>query len=189
MTTLKATSIIGAGDKENRQDMDFYPTPKDVTIALMEFLELPRCTIWEPACGDGAISEIIIRYGHKVISSDIRNSGYGRPLVDFLKEDPISCDAIITNPPFNLAAKFILKSLKIAPTVAMVLKSQYWHAAKRQTLFNRHPPAFVMPLTWRPDFLGGGAPTMDVVWTVWLAGDTITKYRPLTKPTKQLSLF
>ena len=38
---------------------------------------------------------------------------------------------------------------------------------KRIDLFNSNPPAFVLPLSWRPDFGGGGAPTMDVLWTVW----------------------
>jgi hypothetical protein len=51
----------------------------------------------------------------------------------------------------------------------MLLKSQYWHAAKRHQLFNTHTPAYILPLTWRPDFMfgeRGGAPTMDVLWTV-----------------------
>jgi hypothetical protein len=40
-----------------------------------------------------------------------------------------------------------------------------------------------LPLTWRPDFfLKNGNPTMDVIWTVWQQGDTITKYQPLLKP-------
>jgi hypothetical protein len=49
-------------------------------------------------------------------------------------------------------------------------------------LFKEFPPAYVLPLTWRPDFMGGergGAPTMEVHWTVWIAGDTDTKYRIL----------
>ena len=27
-----------------------------------------------------------------------------------------------------------------------------------------------------------GAPTMEVAWSVWIKGDTNTKYRPLLKP-------
>ena len=55
-------------------------------------------------------------------------------------------------------------------------------AAKRKALFEEHPPAYVLPLTWRPDFMGGergGAPTMEVHWTVWRRGHVDTKYRLL----------
>ena len=90
---------------------------------------------------------------------------------------------MITNPPFALSEAFILKALQHAPIVAMLLKSQYWHAAKRQQLFNAHMPAYIFPLTWRPDFMfgeRGGAPTMDVLWTVWIKGQHTAKYEPLT---------
>lgn len=100
-----------------------------------------------------------------------------------------TCDAIITNPPFNLSEEFILHAVKNADTVAMLLKSQYWHAAKRNILFQKHPPAFVLPLSWRPDFLfdtrkegDKSAPTMGVCWSVWKRGETDTRYRILSKP-------
>lgn len=99
--------------------------------------------------------------------------------VDFLSAER-ECDAVITNPPFNISEQFIKHALCQAETVAMVLKSQYWHAAKRAPLFIEHPPAYVLALTWRPDFMGGergGAPTMEALWTVWMYGDTNTKYR------------
>lgn len=190
MPTKNTANIIGAGKKEDRSHMDFYPTPSDVTIALMDFLQLPKCKIWEPACGDGAMAKVISRYGHVVWPTDIRDTDYSWRQHDFLKTvDKLDFDAIITNPPFNIANKFIIQALKSAPVVAMLLKSQYWHAAGRTNLFNKFPPAYVMPLTWRPDFLSGGAPQMDVLWTVWKSGDTITKYYPLAKPRHQITLF
>jgi len=38
-------------------------------------------------------------------------------------------------------------------------------------------------LTWRPNFMQerGKSPTMDFQWTVWVDGDTNTKYRLLSK--------
>lgn len=58
-----------------------------------------------------------------------------------------------------------------------------------------YPPRFVLPLTWRPDFLEHekqegdkkGAPTMEVAWSVWFKGSNETIYLPLQKPeiTKQ----
>ncbi|GAB7057372.1 hypothetical protein JCM16163A_41210 [Paenibacillus sp. YK5] len=103
-----------------------------------------------------------------------------------MSEPPLEgCHAIITNPPFNLSADFILKAIGEADVVAMVLKSQYWHASKRTKLFQQYPPAYVLALNWRPDFLNkerGGSPTMECLWTVWIRGQEDTRYRILAKP-------
>lgn len=178
---MKAANLANSSTDNKRRELDYYPTPPDVTHALMRFLDLAPCTIWEPACGNGAMSDVLAQYGHTVISSDLRNTGYGDSGIDFLAAAR-ECDAVITNPPFNISEAFIRHALRQAKTVSMVLKSQYWHARKRAALFGEFPPAYVLPLTWRPDFMGGergGAPTMEVHWTVWIAGDTDTKYRLL----------
>lgn len=172
--------LTGGCKKENRRALDFYPTPKDVTIALMDFLELPCSTlIWEPAYGNGAMATIIDRYVTIIYGDDYLTT-----------KAPENIGAIITNPPFNLSAQFIEKAVKEADIVAMLLKSQYWHASSRTNLFEKHPPTWVLPLNWRPDFLEHerkegdkkGAPTMEVAWSVWIKGDTNTKYRILRKP-------
>lgn len=179
--------LIG-GTAGKRVQLDFYPTPENVTEALLNFFpELTGKRILEPACGDGAMARVL-SWNNDVIASDLRDSGYGIPNIDFLTgyEDDYF-DAIITNPPFNVADDFIKRSLERADFVGMVLKSQYWHAKKRLRLFNDTPPSYVLPLTWRPDFTGEGASLMDVTWTVWIKGDTITKYQPLEKPIDILS--
>lgn len=178
---MKALNLANSSTNNKRRELDYYPTPVDVTSALMRFLKLPPLTIWEPACGNGAMSKVLELFGHTVISTDLRHMGYGEGGIDFLSAER-RCDAVITNPPFNISEDFIRHALTQARTVAMVLKSQYWHAKKRSMLFKDFPPAYVLPLTWRPDFMGGergGAPTMEVHWTVWIAGDTDTKYRIL----------
>lgn len=181
---MDAAQLTTAGKKETRRELDFYPTPPDVTHALMQALNLSPRAIWEPACGDGAMASVIAEYGHTIISTDIRYTGYGEGGIDFLSARR-ECDAIVTNPPFNISEQFIHHALMQAPIVAMLLKSQYWHAKKRADLFNEFPPAFVYPLTWRPDFLNGergGAPTMEVHWTVWVQGEIDTRYRVLRRP-------
>lgn len=184
--------LTGGNHKNDRRELDFYPTPPEVTHALMKFINLPPSLIWEPACGTGAMSEVIKQYGHIVSSTDIIDPcEYGAGGIDFTSPLIPVCftterpAAIITNPPFNESEQFIRQALKYSDIVCMLLKSQYWHARKRLTLFNQHPPAWVLPLTWRPDFLAGakgGAPTMEMIWTVWMKGDTLTKYKPLSKP-------
>jgi len=188
---LQSFSIIGGGKKENRSERDFYPTPPDVTHSLMKFLHSEcafffdeKLRIWEPACGNGAMSEVIKNYGHTVISTDIKTD-YGITLDFFFADNSWDndCDAIITNPPFNLSEPFINLSLHKAKIVCMLLKSTYWHAKKRLDLFNRTKPKFILPLTWRPDFSNGGSPTMDLLWTVWIKGyGDKCIYKPLINP-------
>lgn len=178
---MVSSALIAGGGNKN-EGSDFYPTPPEVTHALMRFLNLMPRVIWEPACGDGAMAEVIKKYGHSVLASDIRAAGYGEPKVDFLSADK-NCAAIITNPPFGLAAEFILHALGQAPTVAMLLKAHFWHAQSRTTLFEEHRPAWVLPLNWRPNFLDkrGKSPTMDFQWTVWLQDQKETRYRILRR--------
>jgi hypothetical protein len=182
-------TLANGGKAEKRRELDFYPTPPEVTVALLAFLKLEPCTIWEPACGDGAMSMVLEAAGHQVLSSDLRVSGYGEGGVDFLTCAAQQCDAIVTNPPFNISEDFVRRALSVTNTVAMVLKSQYWHAAKRKALFDQFPPAYILPMTWRPDFMGGergGAPTMDCIWTVWAPHTGGCIYQPLARPARAL---
>ncbi len=185
---MSGVQLATGGVKEKRRELDFYPTPPDVTVALLDFLELYPSKIWEPACGDGAMSHVLESYGHQVISTDIRETGFGSGGIDFLqsRKDGQGIHAIITNPPFAMSEQFIRHAISHdVPVVAMLLKSQYWHAAKRKSLFEEFPPAYVLALTWRPDFMGGergGAPTMECHWTVWMDGCKDTRYRLLHRP-------
>jgi hypothetical protein len=182
-----ASAIVGAQKTHARKPADFYPTPPDVTQCLLDFLDLPSNTyIWEPACGDGAMSKVLAEK-HNVRSTDLRDdSGFGEGGVDFLQTEG-QVDWIITNPPFKLAAAFIEHALSITPNVAMLLKSQFWHARGRITLFEQYPPSFVLPLTWRPAFLEaerGSSPLMDVIWCVWRNGESPTRFIPIRRPMK-----
>lgn len=181
------SSVLANRSAADRRDKDYYPTPSEVTHALMRFLQLePSTRIWECACGEGHMAEVIKEYGHEVIATDIRETGYGIGGRDFTQEAELLAPVIITNPPFKVSEQFIRHAIGLgADMVAMLLKSQYWHAERRTKLFSELPPAYVLALNWRPDFLfgaKGGAPTMEVLWTVWIRGQSDTRYRILEKP-------
>ena len=182
MEDIVATQIVGGNPGKRRSEVDFYPTPPEVTQALLDFLDIPTGQlVWEPACGEGDMVQVLERNRLKVVGTDITTG------TDFLQADPPEgCHWIITNPPFSLAEDFIRKSAEYEMPFAMLLKSQYWHAARRVALFSEIPPAYVLPLAWRPDFLfkkpGKHAPLMDVIWCVWLPWQKYTFYRPLKKP-------
>lgn len=163
-----------------RKPSDFYPTPHDVTESLMPVIKtlLPNGgKIWEPACGDMDMSRVLEWHGYEVTSTDLRYTGQGIGGIDFLHDDPEEKwgwipdpDMIVSNPPFNLAAEFIMRALSYTPNVAMLLKIDYWNAISRLPLFDSHRPAFFLPLTWRPAFLEkerGKSPLMNCAWVVW----------------------
>lgn len=175
---------------KNRRASDYYPTPEDATQALIDYLRIPKSrVIWECACGEGFMAEVFKSNGYQVISTDLNSYGYEDVTENFLESKGKECDWIITNPPFSLAEQFIRKCIEFHKPFAMLLKSQYWHSKKRLPLFRQHPPAFVLPLTWRPDFefgLRGGSPTMDCIWTVWGAEPCdFTVYEPLKRTNKK----
>lgn len=184
-----AAAIVGAQKKHPRKPADFYPTPSDVTVALLDHLRLCASNVvWEPACGDGSMARVLENYFDCVWASDLRDDcGFGEGGVDFLTtEHSFHPDWIITNPPFNVAVDFIRRALSITPNVAMLLKSQFWHARSRIELFESYPPAEILPLTWRPAFLEkerGRSPLMDVMWVIWRDGYRGTGYRPIRRPT------
>lgn len=77
---------------------NFVRTPKEITKALLKY-EKFEGNILEPCCGDGAISKILLKNNHSVISSDKFDYGYGKQedLFDILDK----YDNVITNPPFT----------------------------------------------------------------------------------------
>ncbi len=181
-------TILSNRSAVDRNKTDFYATPTEVTVALLDFLESkklinPGCFIWEPACGSGAMEEVMLNRGYAVVGTDLHPQIQGRHNIDFLQSET-ECDWIITNPPFSKATEFITHALELGKPCAFLLKSQFWHARSRLDLFRENPPSYVLPLTWRPDFLYGaksGSPTMECLWTVW-SGGCETIYYPLEKP-------
>jgi hypothetical protein len=151
-----------------RRPEDFYPTPKYVTEALLE-REKFIGTIWEPACGDGAMSKVIEAAGYSVTSSDLIDRGYGWT-EDFMKFTDASFmgSNIITNPPYKIATEFVERALSLATNkVCMLLKLQFLEGIKRNALFVRYPPKTIYMFSKRIAFGVGKSPLMNHCWFVW----------------------
>ena len=86
----------------NGRRRDFYATPAWVTEALLQHVRF-RGPVWEPCCGDGAMSSVLAEHGYDVVSTDIVDRGFGKPGVDFLasRDVPGGCRSIVTNPPYG----------------------------------------------------------------------------------------
>jgi 2-polyprenyl-3-methyl-5-hydroxy-6-metoxy-1,4-benzoquinol methylase len=76
MKKSSALAYVGHNAKGDREANDFYPTPESATLALLE-KQTFEGDIWECACGDGAISKVLLNKGYKVYSSDLIDRGYG----------------------------------------------------------------------------------------------------------------
>lgn len=140
-----------------RVEKDFYPTPPFVVEALTEHMPVTGLNVWEPACGDGRMSEALYTAGaREVWSTDIVDRGYERfnGSFDFTASNPtpsnISVDVIVTNPPFGprglLAEQFIERGLNrigVGGTLALLLPVDFDSAKGRARFFG-----------WCPEFAG-----------------------------------
>ena len=62
---------------------EFYPTPPEAVRALLS-VETFDGSIWEPACGEGAIAKVLLAAGFDTVSTDRFAYGFGESGVDFL---------------------------------------------------------------------------------------------------------
>lgn len=151
---------------------DFFPTPKWATHALVDN-EVFTGDIWECACGDGSMSDVLETTGNKVISSDLYDRGYGEGGVDFLTSRT-KVRNIVTNPPYNAAEGFVRKGLELSDgKFALLLRLAFLEGKNRQhTIFTKCPPARVWVFSERITFYPAGAVqkgsgTTAYAWFVW----------------------
>lgn len=151
---------------------DFFPTPAWATHALIEN-EAFKGDIWESACGNGAMSDVLEQTGRTVISSDLYDRGYGEGQHDFL-DSRRRAPNIVTNPPYNAAEGFVRAGLnKSKQKFALLLRLAFLEGANRQrTIFTDAPPARVWVFSERITFYPAGAVqkgsgTTAYAWFVW----------------------
>lgn len=171
-------ALAGGGDKVRRQPNDYYPTPPEATRALLRkeaaWINISGpSAVWEPCGRGGAIIRELRAAGFDTVGSDIvPDPAHGVIEADLLRIERKMARKVVTNPPFTLAAEMInhLWGRLGVDYLAMLVKAQFWHADERRALFRTHRPARIWAMTWRPDFMGLGAPTMDCIWVVWQRG-------------------
>ena len=195
--TGNATSIFschGASNhsQEEREQHDYYATDPEAVESLLEREDFVPY-VWECACGEGHISEVLKKHGYFVKSSDLYDRGYPETeIIDFLKVKKeeikfgVSRD-IITNPPYKFAKEFVEHALKISmdgTKVAMFLKLTFLEGKSRKDLFEKYKPKVIYVFSNRIDCWKNGIkpekPQKAVcyAWFVWVKGykgETIIK--------------
>jgi len=124
--TSKGKNFSTNNASGKRKESDFYETPFSITQQFLDVEKIEHENIWEPSCGDGAISKVLEKNGYSVLSTDLRHGQ------DFLCSDESDeYRAIVTNPPFSLANDFIRKSKLVSDYFALLLPLSYLHGKKR----------------------------------------------------------
>lgn len=136
---------------ENLQDL--YETMERDILPLVKLIQqkMPQCFItddnnrvFEPCCGNGAISNVLKILGYRVIERDL----YTRtPVHDFLHDafPEESYDFLITNPPYNGKKKFFAKALETGKPFAMFLPIETMFLAGFSELIVGHKVLLLSP--------------------------------------------
>ena len=128
-----------------RSKNDFYETSSVATQVLMNEVQFDN-KVWEPACGKGAITDVL-REKYDVIESDISDEFNRGRRKDFLSTNklPSGINSIITNPPFKFLNEFVMKALELKPRfVVMHMAVGALGSVKRGKIYNDHPPSLVL---------------------------------------------
>jgi hypothetical protein len=194
----KGHSAVMAQRVEAPDSLDFFPTPPYATRALCEIVigatpgigVLADKTCWEPACGEGHMSEVLKEYFAHVHASDVHDYGRDYAIGSFIGEGADVAqyqgprggnwkasgrpDWIASNPPFNKAAEFVARAVAEAKIgVALLLRTQWLEGAERyRDVFSYRPPSIIaqfverVPMVkgrWDPD----GSTATSYMWFVW----------------------
>ena len=175
---------ISVVEKRNKSTLsiDFYPTPKWATRALLEKYkyEIKGKNCLEPACGNGAMVDVLREYFNSVDCYDLHdpaNKGFIKKdflAAGWLEPENKQYDWIITNPPFQLAEEFILKMYRECLIgCASFGRISFLEGRKRyKNLFNVIPPSKVFVFSERVNMMHGrldkeASSAVCYAWYVW----------------------
>ena len=164
----------------SREYLDYYATEPLATELLLKLEQFDK-NIWECACGQGHISEVLVKNNYNVRSTDLVDRGYGQGGIDFIKEKDLWDGDIITNPPCRYAHEFIEHALKVVTDghkIAVFLRITFLEGKKRRKLYNKYPPKLIYVASTRLKCsLGGKFNEMSgsaacYAWFIWEKGFT-----------------
>lgn len=145
-------TTLGVSDRE-RAKYDYYATDPRAVEMLLDLEEI-RPIVLEPFCGEGHISKVLLNHGHRVISSDLIDRGFGfvNDVKDYkLKNNNLYCRDklvldedfdIVTNPPYKHTNEFtesVLNLLRPGCKLIQFLKLQFLETKGRRKLFEKYP--------------------------------------------------
>lgn len=170
-------SATGRG-KRGGGGADFFPTPPWCVHRLLDKVPLPPGRWLEPAVGSGdivrAVDEHALCRGRVTWQTmDIRAEAGADICGDFIEAPPDAfgvVDAVLTNPPFNLALAFAQAALALASCVAFLQRINWLRGSPEHNAWMRANAPSVYVLPQRPSFDGYGTDATEYAWFVWGVG-------------------
>lgn len=196
--TQNTSSAVMQQRASKKDAIDDFPTPPWATRALIEHAIMPLLnggreaglgqwhnplreqSVWEPACGRGFMSEVLKERFGEVLSSDVVDYGYadtderalGLSFPDGVWKADV--DWVVTNPPFNQAARFIETALVVAKRgVAMLVRTAFLEGVGRYNfLFRKRPPTLIAFFSERVPMVKGrcdakASTATAYCWLIW----------------------
>ena len=185
--------VLSATNRSNvRRPQDFYSTPLDSILPVLDYLDIPdKAEILDPCGGHGSIIKALINYKimkkineckdcdwqidtveireeeEEILSTICRTAKIG----DFLKSDMGKYDLVISNPPYSLAQEFIDKGLECLNEngkLVYLLRTNFLESKKRFQWWQDKLPSGIYVLHARPSFTGSGkTDATSYAWFVW----------------------
>ena len=156
---------------------DLYETSPIAVEELLAVENLPHW-IWEPCAGRGAIANVLRDRGHAVVCSDlVRYDDFPLHFVsDFMLQTkvPVGCNAIVTNPPYQIATEFTRHALDVAPRVYLLWRLAFLESIRCTEILERRGLARVyvfrrrLPMMHRDGWNGPrAASAIPFAWFCW----------------------
>lgn len=174
-----AFATMGAqGHFGERAKLDYYATPPKAVELLLQLEKFDK-NIWECACGELAITNVLRDHGYNVLATDIVDRGGNDKTIDFLSTDMKFDGDIITNPPYKDAQAFVEKAMDVVDDghkIAMFLKLTFLEGKCRKDMFKRYPPKTVYVSSSRlvcaknGDFEHATGNAIAFAWFIWEKG-------------------
>jgi hypothetical protein len=173
---------LGASNYSERGRVahDYYATEPKALELLLEIESFSN--VWECACGEGHLSEVLKKHGIHGKSSDLIDRGYGE-VEDFLFGTKEWDGDIITNPPYKYSLEFCQQAM-CANKVAMFLPIRFLESAVRRSFFTQYPPKIIYVSSSRLRCSMNGifddfSSAIFYCWIIWekdYKGETILKW-------------
>lgn len=170
--------------------MDLCQTPPYALEPLMTYLKVmgyngiqdPR--IWEPANGQGILSNALKVADFDVITSDIQTGE------NFFETQPGKWDVIVTNPPYGIKPQWLRRCYELDKPFALLMPVEFLGTGEAAELFNKYGIE-IMILTPRVDFkMPNGwfsSAQFPVAWYCWNILPASLMFEKIQKPKPDIS--
>ena len=137
-----------------RGSCDEIDTPIEALTPLLPHLfpHLPWKALWEPAPGRGVLAHHLSNCGYTVRVV---------PDLDYFTQEPTQWDIQVTNPPYSIKARWIVRACELSKPWALLVPITTLGIGKIQQYLDG---CEIILLPRRIDFTGGGAPWFPVMW-------------------------